>query len=289
MRTRGRGPVASEAAHPLGHDAHWLSVLRREFLGGSEDFLDAVPVLLHVGTVLVGGRLVRRAARHPREDDDVAVMPIAVEVQRDAGGAPDVLQTLGAPSAIDEEACAVPEEPNRIGLGRPVRRRRRQPDHPLLAQAPRHPRAKRRRRIGQHGTHGCRCTHGNLHRSLSYHLLPCTSAGRPYRSAACASTAEAKSGCTLSCASMLLRSTVQLNSLILPSSTYQTSAPGMSSWAPVSWMTPAGVSTGPVKVYWIDSSTATRFPMACTRWSSRCTSGARLPRETTVSPRCSPR
>ena len=40
----------------------------------------------------------------------------------------------------------------------------------------------------------------------------------------------------------------QLNSWILPSRTYQKSAVGMSSLAPVGWITPAGVSNGPRKV-----------------------------------------
>ncbi len=44
----------------------------------------------------------------------------------------------------------------------------------------------------------------------------------------------------------------QLNSWILPSRTYQKSAVGMSSLAPVGWITPAGVSNGPRKVLLVD-------------------------------------
>src|SRR5262249_25000918 len=81
--------------------------------------------------------------------------------------------------------------------------------------------------------------------------------------------ADAKSGWTPSCARRPLRSTLQLNSVSLPPSTCQTSAPGVSRRAPGGWRTPAGVSIPPRQVPRFDSSTATRFPLACTRWSAR--------------------
>ena len=71
---------------------------------------------------------------------------------------------------------------------------------------------------------------------------------RPYRSAAGAATADVKSGSTPSWANMVATPMWQLNSWILPSRTYQKSAVGMSSLAPVGWITPAGVSNGPRKV-----------------------------------------
>jgi hypothetical protein len=71
------------------------------------------------------------------------------------------------------------------------------------------------------------------------------------------------------CANMVLKPIWQLNSWILPSRTYQKSAVGMSSLAPVGWITPAGVSNGPRKVPWIDTSIATTSLSTLTRCSSR--------------------
>src|SRR5258708_37588713 len=65
-------------------------------------------------------------------------------------------------------------------------------------------------------------------------------AGRRYRAGAEAATAEVKSGSTPSCANMVATPIWQLNSWILPSRTYQKATVGMSSLAPVGWITPAG-------------------------------------------------
>src|SRR3954451_1802300 len=82
---------------------------------------------------------------------------------------------------------------------------------------------------------------------------------RPYRPGADAATADAESGRTPSCANKELIPTWQLNSAIRPLRTSQKSAVGISSVAPVGWITPAGVSNCPAKVPRIDSSIATTF------------------------------
>jgi hypothetical protein len=66
-----------------------------------------------------------------------------------------------------------------------------------------------------------------------------------------------------------VRSDMAVELLILPSRTYQKSPHGMSSLAPVGWITPAGVWNGPRKVPWIDSSIAATSPGTLTRCSSR--------------------
>src|SRR6266498_2097691 len=63
-----------------------------------------------------------------------------------------------------------------------------------------------------------------------------------------------------SCANKVVKAMWQSNTSTLPLRRYQKSAVGMSSLAPVGWITPAGVSNGPRKVPLIDSSMLTTSP-----------------------------
>jgi len=113
--SRGRYPPArSEAAHVGGRDAQRLGIFSRERLRAEVQPRDEIPILRDIAGVPLGGRIVRAQARLTRENDDVFALRIAIEVQRDAGIALDVLQALRSSLAIDEEASAIPKEPDAV-------------------------------------------------------------------------------------------------------------------------------------------------------------------------------
>ena len=72
----------------------------------------------------------RLAGQH----DDVAALTIAVEVQRHVRVALDMAQLGRVRLAVHQHGAAIPQKPDRAGLGCAVMRHRRQPDEAVVLQ-----------------------------------------------------------------------------------------------------------------------------------------------------------
>ena len=105
-------------------------------------------VLREVGGVVGHRRRVRCVDDLAGEDDDVAALPVAVQVQRDPRPGPQVRQPLRLGEAVDQRRRAVPEEPDRRGLRGAPRVDHGEPRDGLLGEATGHAGAELGGRVG---------------------------------------------------------------------------------------------------------------------------------------------